>query len=567
MPAKTARAPWRKLRGAEAAPTSDSGEKRFPAVTGTFTLPWSGTFPPSLLVCDVRMGETFVEQVAKCKRTRAPCLSSPEVLSMTTVNPTEADDPGLPLASVDDLVDFFRSAEKPRDKFRVGTEHEKFGFVRTPGVERQPPLQFDGHNGIEAILAAIACDPAEVKRFQWVPAYDRGRIIALFGDNASITLEPGGQLELSGAPLFTIHEICAETRDHLNLLRRICLPRNVGFIGMGFHPTARYDEIPLVPKSRYTIMARYMPTVGARGLDMMKRTCTVQANYDWSSESDMVASYRAALAVSPLVAALFSSSPFYEGKPSGALSERQQVWADTDPRRSGFPQVIFDEGFGYERYLRWVLDVPMYFVRRDGFHHDVAGASFRDFVTDGLVINGERVRATERDFADHLTTTFPEVRLKKVLEVRSADCGAWSRISALPALYKGLLYDHVARDDATALMDGVTGVELAALRKDLAVTGYQAVFRGEPILQRCAELVDIARGGLERIGAKNSRGEDESRFLKPLQESVDEGRTFAERLLALYHTTWKGSLAPLWDEVEFWPQPSSTDSAGDMNRS
>ncbi len=480
---------------------------------------------------------------------------------MTTVNPTERDDPGEPLRSVDDLVGFFASAEKPREKFRVGTEHEKFGFVRHPGLEAQPPLQFDGVNGIEDILRAIASDPGEVKpapasgtsKLAWVPAYDRGRIIALFGDNASITLEPGGQLELSGEPLFTIHETCKETNAHLNLLRRICLPRNVGFIGMGFHPTATYDEIPLVPKSRYTIMARYMPTVGKRGLDMMKRTATVQANYDWSSEADMVASYRAALAVAPLVAALFASSPFYEGKPSGALSERQQVWADTDPRRAGFPQVVFDDGFGYERYLNWVLDVPMYFVRRDGFHHDVAGASFRDFVKDGLLINGERVRATERDFADHLTTTFPEVRVKKVLEVRSADCGAWSRICALPALYKGLLYDDDARAAAFALMDGASGVELAALRKDLAVRGYQAVFRGEPILGRCAELVDIARAGLARIGAKNWRGEDEGRYLRPLQGSLDEGRTFAERLLDHYRNDWHGSLAPLWEEVEFWP--------------
>jgi glutamate--cysteine ligase len=360
-------------------------------------------------------------------------------------------------------------------------------------------------------------------------------------------------LELSGAPLSTIHETAVETDFHLKLLRRHCIGRGVGFIGMGFHPTATWAEMPTVPKARYAIMQRYMPTVGARGLDMMKRTATVQANYDWSDEADMVAGYRMALAVSPLVAALFASSPFYEGRPSGALSERQQVWADTDPNRAGFPQVVFDAGFGYDKYLQWLLDVPMYFVRRDGIHHDVAGASFRDFVNDGLVVDGARVRATLRDFGDHLTTTFPEVRVKKVLEVRSADCGAWSRICALPALYKGLLYDTVARDQAMALMEGCTGKELAALRKDVAVRGYRAQWRGEAILGRCAALVEAARAGLVRIGARNWRGEDESRFLRPLIESVDEGRTFAERLLALHQHEWHGSLAPLWDEVEFWP--------------
>ncbi len=463
---------------------------------------------------------------------------------MSTPLPTDRDDPGEPLRSRDELVATFVEAEKPRARFRVGTEHEKFGFLRGSHL----PLPFDGKNGIERILETIATED-----LAWVRATDNGRTIALFHtDGASITLEPGGQLELSGAPVETIHQTCLEVGEHLQLLRHICIPRGVGFIGMGFHPTATWDEMPLVPKSRYGVMVRYMPKVGARGLDMMKRTATVQANYDWSDERDMVLSYQAALAVAPLVAALFANSPFVEGEPSGALSERTRVWADTDPQRSGFPPCVLARDFSYERYLDWVLDVPMYFVRRGGVHHDVAGASFRAFMEDGLLLGGERVRATSRDFTDHLTTVFPEVRAKRVLEVRSADCGPWSRICALPALHKGFLYDVTAREETWALMDEPTSEELFMLRADVAVHGYRAKYRGEEILERCARLVEIARDGLVRIGAKDEEGADESRYLRTLFDSVEAGETFAERLLRLYRERWDGDLDCLWEEVEFF---------------
>jgi glutamate--cysteine ligase len=469
-------------------------------------------------------------------------------VSMSTVAPTAVDDPGQRIASLDDLVTVFSSAEKPRSAYRVGTEHEKFGFVGA----LHAPLPFDGPQGIEAILHAIASDTANGT--SWVAATDGGRTIALFGNNASITLEPGGQLELSGAPLRTVHETYAEVSKHMELLRKVCVPRQVGFIGMGFHPTARYAELPLVPKNRYGIMQRYMPTVGARGLDMMKRTATVQANYDWHSEADLRASYQMSLRVSPLVAALFANSPFVEGKPSGSLSERQRVWADTDSARGGYPDVVLRNDFSYETYLQWVLDVPMYFVRRDGMHHDVAGASFRTFARSGLVIDGERVFATERDFADHLTTIFPEVRLKRVLEVRSADCGRWSHVCALPALYKGLLYDDKARDEAHALMQDATSAELQSLRADVAVRGYRAVFRGQPILGLCERLLDAAGGGLDRLNDRcGSSNKTERCFLEPLVDSVSRGQTFAEQLLELYHGAWQGSLEPLWREAEFWP--------------
>jgi glutamate--cysteine ligase len=473
---------------------------------------------------------------------------------MSTVHPTDADSPGEPLRSIDELVETFRSAEKPTQAFLVGTEHEKFGFLRVPGAEAQPPLPYDGPRGIESILQAIVDDPAEraASDDAWVPALDRGRIIALFKGKESITLEPGGQFELSGAPFRTVHETSDEVVAHMRLLARICAPKGVGFIGMGFHPTATWDEMPMVPKARYEIMSRYMPRVGSRGLDMMKRTATVQANYDWEDEADLVAGYQMALGVAPLVAALFASAPFYEGKPSGAVSERQRVWTDTDPDRSGFPQAILDKDFSYERYVDWVLSVPMYFVRRDGLHHDVAGASFRTFMTDGLDVDGQRVKATMRDWNDHLTTIFPEVRMKRVLEVRSADCGPAERVSALPALYKGLLYDRRARSAALALMDSPSGAELTSLRADVAVVGFSATYRGRSVLSLSEGLLDIARAGLQRLHCLNARGEDEGIYLRPLEETVSSGKTWAEHLLDLYRGPWQGSLAPMWDAVEFW---------------
>lgn len=473
---------------------------------------------------------------------------------MSTINPHDIDDPGEPLGGVDDLIETFRSAEKTRDAFRVGTEHEKIGFLREADG-RHLPLPFDGPRGIEAILAAVANDTEERKTTTWTPAFDGGRIIALFGSNqASITLEPGGQFELSGAPLRTIHEVSAEISTHLRLLRKHTDPLNVGFIGMGFHPTATWDELPLVPKARYSIMQRYMPRVGNRGLDMMKRTATVQANYDWLDEAHMVRSYRMALAVSPLVAALFANAPFVEGKPSGAVSERQRVWSDTDPDRSGFPQVVFDDGFSYAKYVEWVLEVPMYFVRRNGRHHDMAGASFGAFMKEGLAVDGVLIRATLRDWTDHLTTLFPEVRMKRVIEVRSADCGPWPRVSALPALYKGLLYDDEACAAAWALMDTPSGVELSALRTAIATEGYRAMWRGRTVQSMCQQLLEISAAGLRRLGDKNAAGDDESIFLQSLFESVAAGKTFGEQLLDKFNGPWGGSLAPLWDETEFWSE-------------
>lgn len=460
----------------------------------------------------------------------------------------EPDDPGEPIERVEDLYAHIAGGEKARRHFRVGTEHEKFGFLR--GDHR--PLPYEGPVSIETILNTIATDRAIWEKGRsWQAVQESGRTIALFcEDDSAITLEPGGQIELSGAPLASLHHTCDEINRHLALLRRACLPRDVGFIGMGFHPTARYEDMPTVPKSRYRVMQRYMPTRGTRGLDMMKRTATVQANLDFENEADMVASFRTALAVTPIVAALFANGAFKEGRPSGVLSERLLTWTDTDPDRSGFPAIVFEPGFGYERWVEWVLDVPIYFVRRQFTHLDYAGIPFRRFLKEGL----DGHRATLRDFADHLTTIFTEVRVKQYLEVRTADSGPWSRICALPALWKGLLYDTAARDAAWRLMEQPSVSELAALQRAVIHQGFAARYRGRSLLELARELLAISSGGLQRIACRNSRGEDERIFLRPLEQTVAEGRTFAERLLARYHGEWRGSIDPLWSDIEFFPE-------------
>jgi glutamate--cysteine ligase len=464
---------------------------------------------------------------------------------VSTVLPTAdgKDDPGEPIEGVEALFEYFRSGEKPRSAFRVGTEHEKFGFL----FDTKEPLPYFGEVGIEAILNAIADDPEEQAQCGWVKVTEDGHTIALASkSHGSISLEPGGQLELSGAPLPSLHETCIETGRHLRLMRRFCKPMGVGFIGIGFHPTASWEDMPSVPKQRYGIMEPYMRTKGARGLDMMKRTSTVQANFDYSSEADMVVAFRTALLVSPLVTAIFANSPFKDGKPSGVLSERTLCWADTDPDRSGFPQPVLDEGFGYERWIEWLLDVPMYFIRRDGVHHNYAGRSFREFMTTG--IDGHR--ATLRDWEDHLTTAFPEVRVKKFLEVRSADCGPWSRICALPALWKGILYDERAREAAGTLTEGASSAELLALQQDAARRGFEAEFRGEAIHHRCERLVGLALEGLER--QRPEGGRSEAVFLNDIVRDIEKRRTFAERLLASYRDEWDEDISRLWEHLEFY---------------
>lgn len=461
---------------------------------------------------------------------------------MSTVFSSEhgPDDPGAPLQGRSELVGYFAAAEKSPDDFRIGSEHEKFAYR----LNDLQPIPYEGEGGVEWLLHAIADDESESHEGGWRKITEGGRTIALQKRDASITLEPGGQIELSGAPLLDVHAGELELARHFALLERVCAPRGIGFLGMGFHPSAALEDFPTVPKSRYALMQRYMPRRGTRGLDMMKRTCTVQANFDYQSEAHMVSSFRTSLAIAPIATALFANSPFVEGHTTGALSERSRVWLDTDPDRSGFPAVVFEPGFGYERWVDYALSVPMYFIRRGGVLHDVAGADFRTFLRDGW----QGHRATLRDFEDHLTTVFTEVRLKRYLEVRSADCGDAPFLLALPALYEALFYDEVARDAIWALMDEPSATELASVQRDAAARGLQAEYRGKALVHFAEALLDIAAAGLERYAASTGRADDRV-YLQPLREVVEHRCTQAERWRHRFEHAWSGDIRPLFREA------------------
>ncbi|WP_462114127.1 glutamate--cysteine ligase [Lysobacter xanthus] len=441
--------------------------------------------------------------------------------------------------SRDALVEFLASGVRPREDWRIGTEHEKFGF-RTDDL-RAPT--FDGERGIEALLKGLV-------PFGWTPVEEKGRVIALTRDDASVSLEPAGQLELSGAPLETLHETCRETGTHLREVRSVAEPMGLGFLGMGFQPKWRRDEMPWMPKGRYRIMREYMPKVGTLGLDMMTRTCTVQVNLDVASEADMVKKFRVSLALQPIATALFADSPFTEGTPNGFLSYRSQIWTDTDNDRTGLLDFVFEDGFGYERYTDYLLDVPMYFVYRDGTYIDASGQSFRDYM-NGRLPARPGFRPTMKDWADHMTTAFPEVRLKKYLEMRGADSGPWNRICALPAYWVGLLYDDAALDAAWDLVKDFSLEERHALRGGVPKQALKLPFRGGTALDLARESLKIAAAGLQRRARLNDNGVDESIFLAPLVDIVESGTTAAERKLELFHGAWNGSVEPVFREFAY----------------
>lgn len=431
------------------------------------------------------------------------------------------------------------SGEKPKAQWRIGTEHEKFGFR----LDDLRPPTFDGDRGIEALLNGLT-------RFGWDPVQEDGRTIALLRDNASVTLEPAGQLELSGAALETIHQTCVETGTHLNEVAQVAGELQLGFLGMGFQPKWTRDEMPWMPKGRYKIMREYMPKVGTLGLDMMTRTCTVQVNLDYATEADMVKKFRVSLALQPIATALFADSPFTEGAPNGYQSYRSHIWTDTDNDRTGMLDFVFEDGFGYERYVDYLLDVPMYFSYRDGKYHDASGQSFRDFMVGKLpVLPGQL--PTLRDWSDHMTTAFPEVRLKKYLEMRGADAGPWSRLCALPAFWVGLLYDDAALDAAWDLVRDFSLVERNVLRDGVPRHGLKLPFRNGTVLDLSREALKIAVAGLKRRAARNADGQDESKFLEVLQEIVDSGLTPADRKLALFHGEWGGNIDPVFKEFAY----------------
>ena len=447
-----------------------------------------------------------------------------------------------PIGARDELVQWIAEGEKPRDRWRLGTEHEKIPFYR----EGNAPVPYEGNAGIRVLLDGLRAETG------WEPILDGNNIIGLFdaAGGGAISLEPGGQFELSGAPVRTVHESAAEFARHIADAKRVAEPMGVGFLSLGMSPKWSRAETPVMPKRRYRIMTDYMPKVGTLGLDMMYRTATVQVNLDYPSETDMVMKLRVTLALQPIATALFANSPFTEGKPNGLLSMRSEIWRDTDRDRTGmFPQA-FDDAFGYEAYVDWVLDVPMYFVKRGDSYHDVAGASFSDLLAGRLDrLPGEV--ATRSDWANHVSTVFPEVRLKRYLEMRGADVGPPERIAALSAFWVGILYDQAALDGAWDMVKAWSDEDRERLRRDVPRLALKAVVAGRAVCDVARDALAFSRAGLSKRAMLNGDGRDESHFLDPLDEIVASGRTPAENLLDRYHGSWHGSVEPAFRECIF----------------
>lgn len=438
-----------------------------------------------------------------------------------------------------DLVGFVESGCKPRRDWRIGTEHEKFGYK----LDDLSPLPYEGSAGIRAVLEGL-------QRFGWKPYLEDGKPIALLKDGQSVTLEPGGQLELSGAPLENLHLTCNEVHTHLDQVNQVSTELGVGFYGLGFNPKWQRDEIPWMPKGRYAIMKRYMPTKGKLGLDMMTRSCTVQVNLDFESEIDMVRKLRIGLALQPMATALFANSPFKEGKPTGYLSYRSHVWTDTDPDRCGVLPFVMEDGMGFERYVDYALDVPMYFVARDGKYIDVSGQSFRDFLECKLPgLPGEG--PTLKDWEDHMTTVFTEVRLKRFIEMRGADGGPWGKICALPALWVGLLYDSQALNEAEALISEWSLDDIKGMRDLAPVKALQTPVAGRTLREVAIDALDICMGGLQRRAIAGNQDPDERCYVTKLRRQAETGRTPAEDMLEAYETRWDRSVDPAFTEYAY----------------
>ena len=444
----------------------------------------------------------------------------------------------------DDLVQWIAAGEKPIAQWRIGTEHEKFVFQ----TGTLAPVPYAGPRGIRALMEQL------IQRYGWLAIEEGPNIIALkrpegeLGGN--ISLEPGGQFELSGAPLETLHETAAETQKHLREVLDVGEDLAIGFLGVGFSPKWRLEDVPHMPKQRYGVMTRYMPMVGSRGLDMMYRTATVQVNLDFCNEADMVKKLKVSLALQPIATALFASSPFTEGKPNGFQSMRSEVWRDTDKRRTGMLPFAFESGMGYERYVDYALDVPMYFVYRAGRYIDVAGSSFRDFLAGRLHgLPGER--PTVDDWSDHLTTLFPEVRLKRFLEIRGADGGRWNSITALPAFWTGLLYDPATLDAAWDLVKHWSEAEREQLRNDVPKSGLAASFRGTHVKDLARDVVRLSRQGLKNRRRTNANSQDETIYVAPLEVIAGQGQTVSDDLLARYNGPWKRNIDRIFDEFAF----------------
>ncbi|WP_416876761.1 glutamate--cysteine ligase [Litorimonas sp.] len=445
----------------------------------------------------------------------------------------------VPLRNKAQMIDYLAKGEKPIEDWRIGTEHEKIGFCNAKLL----PLPYDGPCSIKAMLEGL-------QRFDWQPVEEKGKLIALKRDGGSVSLEPGGQLELSGAPLEHVHQTCAEVTRHLREVKEVADEIGAGFLSLGFRPDTKLEDVPIMPKGRYQIMRDYMQKVDTHGREMMFRTCTVQTNLDFSSESDMVKKFRVSLALQPLATALFANSPFKEGKLNGYKSYRSRVWLNTDKDRTGMLPFVFDEGFGYEQYVDYALDVPMYFVYRNGEYLNAAGKSFRDFLDGTLdVVPGEV--ATLSDFEDHLSTIFPEVRLKQFLEMRGADTGPWDELCALPAFWVGLLYNNSALDAAWDYVKDWTQQERQQMRVDVPKQGFQTEIRGKTFQEMAKDILEISRAGLNARAKMNSHGENETVFLQELDRMAMTGQSNADRLIDLFNGAWDGDITRTYKECIF----------------
>lgn len=449
---------------------------------------------------------------------------------------------GGPIEHHSQLAEYLETGCKPREDWRIGTEHEKFGFCK----DTLNPLPYEGERSIQAVLEGLRDGHG------WSPVEEGGKLIGLEKDGANVSLEPGGQLELSGAPLENIHQTCDEVNHHLADVKDIADKIGVGFIGLGAAPIWSHEDMPLMPKGRYKLMDAYMQRVGTMGRDMMRRTCTVQVNLDFESEADMVKKLRVALALQPVATALFANSPFFNGKPNGHKSWRSRVWRDLDPARTGMLPFVFEEGFGFEAWVQYALDVPMYFVYRDGKYIDALGMSFRDFLKGELpALPGET--PTLSDWADHLTTAFPEARIKKYMEMRGADGGPWRRLCALPAFWVGLMYDQSSLDAAWDLVKGWSTEMREMLRVSASVDGLQAQAGEVKMLDLARQVLEISEAGLKARARPGAGGlvPDETHFLNALKESVDSGKVPADELLDHYRGDWAGDLTKIYGEFSY----------------
>jgi len=448
--------------------------------------------------------------------------------------------PGEPITDKRVLTEYLESGCKPKEDWRIGTEHEKFAYR----LDNLRPLEYEGEYGIRRLLDGLA-------RFGWSPVKEGGNVIALSKpDHSSITLEPAGQIELSGAPLETIHQTCKEVAEHLKQVKEVAKEMGIGFVGLGYQPKWPLAEMPWMPKGRYKIMRDYMPKKGTMGLEMMQATCTVQVNLDFDTEATMVKMFRVALALQPIATALWANSPFREGKPSGYLSTRSHIWTDTDPDRCGTLPFVFEDGFGFEQYVDYMLDVPMYFVYRDGAYIDAAGQSFRDFLKGKLpALPGAFPTLT--DWEDHMSTAFPEVRLRRYMEMRGADGGPWGRLCALPAFWVGLLYDSGALDAAWDLVKDWTAEERDTMRFETPRLALNTPFRDTSVGDIALDVLEIARDGLAGREKLDWVGMDETHFLNPLFQIAESGLTPAEDLLAAYSRRWRNSVDPVFKEYAY----------------